>query len=40
MAGRIDQNIKKSKTPGWVLPVAIGGGVLVLGLIMVLALRK
>jgi peptidoglycan hydrolase-like protein with peptidoglycan-binding domain len=30
----------KKETPAWVIPAAIGGGVLVLGLIIVLATRK
>lgn len=30
----------KKETPSWVIPAAIGGGVLVLGLIIVLATRK
>ena len=30
----------KSKTPKWVLPVAIGGGVLVIGVVLYFSLRK
>jgi hypothetical protein len=38
--GASQTNAPTSKTPKWVLPVAIGGGVLVLGVVLYFALRK
>jgi hypothetical protein len=35
-----EDNNKPSTTPKWVLPVAIGGGLLVVGLIVLVAVRK